>query len=131
MLKAVDDSYVVNTERPFSAQPPASAVEILLRRPWPTVSAHRAVAPVPLPEQDWLLAGRRVDQVVCGRMAPQHASSRRTRAGSALQRCYPTSRGATHSRSARTGGKDSRRLKSSVPAGCRSTVDAAFIAVCP
>ena len=69
MLKAVDDSYVVNTERPFKARNrTAFAVEILLA---PSVAdgypRTEPLRPVPLPEQDWLLAGRRVDQVVCGR----------------------------------------------------------------
>lgn len=71
MLKAVDDTYTVNSERPFQARNRrAYEVEILVApsrasgmfrtdRPWP----------VPLPEQEWLLAGTPVDQVVVCRDA--------------------------------------------------------------
>jgi hypothetical protein len=69
LLKAVDDTYVVNTERPFQARNRnAYEVEVLLA---PSLQAGypstEALRPLPLPEQEWLLQGRRVDQVVCAR----------------------------------------------------------------
>ncbi|HXC54499.1 MAG TPA: GSU2403 family nucleotidyltransferase fold protein [Rhizomicrobium sp.] len=66
LLKAVDPTYTVNTERPFQAlNAKAYEVEIL-------VAPSRAATmfqtdkpqPVPLPEQEWLLLGRTVDHVV-------------------------------------------------------------------
>jgi hypothetical protein len=69
MLKAVDATFTVNTERTFQARnAKAYEVEILVApsragtmartdRPWP----------VPLPEQEWLLNGRPVDRVVACR----------------------------------------------------------------
>ena len=71
MLKSVDSTYTVNTERPFQARnAKAFAIEILIA---PSVAADypptEPLQPIPLPEQEWLLAGTRVDQVVCGRDA--------------------------------------------------------------
>ncbi len=71
MLKSVDSTYTVNTERPFQARnAKAFAVDILVA---PSVAdaypPTEPLQPMPLPEQEWLLAGRRVDQVVCGRDA--------------------------------------------------------------
>ena len=69
MLKAVDPTFTVNTERTFQARnAKAYEVEILVApsrvgamaradRPWP----------VPLPEQEWLLNGKAVDRVVACR----------------------------------------------------------------
>lgn len=71
MLKAVDPTFTVNTERSFQARNSASfEVELL-------VAPSRADAlakldnprPIPLPEQEWLLLGRPVDQVVACRDA--------------------------------------------------------------
>jgi hypothetical protein len=66
MLKAVDSTFTINTERSFQARnAKAYEVEIL-------VAPSRAAGlgkndrpkPVPLPEQEWLLLGQPVDQVV-------------------------------------------------------------------
>lgn len=71
MLKAVDPTFTVNTERTFQARNAASyEVELL-------VAPSRAGArgrldkphPIPLPEQEWLLLGRPVDHVVACRDA--------------------------------------------------------------
>ncbi|NIJ09194.1 hypothetical protein FHS31_002826 [Sphingomonas vulcanisoli] len=66
LLKAIDPTYTMNTERTFQARnAKAYEVELLVapslvhtlpKRDWPR--------PVPLPEQEWLLLGRAVDQVV-------------------------------------------------------------------
>ena len=69
VLKAVDPTYVVNSERPFQARNRnAYEVEILLA---PSLAGSYPPAeplrPTPLPEQEWLLRGRHVDQVVCAR----------------------------------------------------------------
>lgn len=69
MLKAVDSTYTVNSERPFQARN-AAAYEIeLLVAPSKaqTLPPGEKLAPVPLPEQEWLLQGERVDQIVCAR----------------------------------------------------------------
>jgi hypothetical protein len=65
-LKAVDPTFTVNTEREFQARN-ARAYEVeLLVAPSRAVTMHRREKPrpVPLPEQEWLLPGRRVDQIV-------------------------------------------------------------------
>lgn len=71
MLKAVDPTFTVNTERTFQARNSAAyEVELL-------IAPSRAGAlgkrdnprPIPLPEQEWLLWGRPVDQVVTCRDA--------------------------------------------------------------
>ncbi|MDG5751972.1 GSU2403 family nucleotidyltransferase fold protein [Qipengyuania sp. XHP0211] len=66
MLKAVDPTFTINTERDFQARN-AKAYEVeLLVAPSraETLGAKDRPKPVPLPEQEWLLPGRRVDQVV-------------------------------------------------------------------
>ena len=71
LLKAVDETYTVNTERAFQARNRrAYAVEIL-------VAPSRAGGmfrtdqprPVPLPEQEWLLKGKPIDHIVACRDA--------------------------------------------------------------
>jgi hypothetical protein len=69
LLKAVDPTFTVNTERTFQARnKDAYEVEILV-----APSRLGAMArtdrprPVPLPEQEWLLHGRPVDRVVACR----------------------------------------------------------------
>jgi hypothetical protein len=65
-LKAVDPTFTVNTEREFQARN-AKAYEVeLLVSPSRAETMHRQEKPrpIPLPEQEWLLPGRRVDQVV-------------------------------------------------------------------
>jgi hypothetical protein len=66
MLKAVDPTFTVNTERPFQARN-AKAYEVeLLVAPSRAATLYRTdqPRPVPLPEQEWLLQGRPVDRVV-------------------------------------------------------------------
>ena len=66
MLKAVDPTFTINTEREFQARN-AKAYEVeLLVAPSrvATLAGRDRPRPVPLPEQEWLLPGRRVDQVV-------------------------------------------------------------------
>ena len=66
MLKAVDPTFTINSERDFQARN-AKAYEVEL-----VVAPSRAATlgqrdqpkPVPLPEQEWLLLGRPIDQVV-------------------------------------------------------------------
>jgi hypothetical protein len=71
MLKAVDSTYTVNTERTFQARN-AKAYEVeLLVAPSRVSTMGRNVrpSPVPLPEQEWLLNGRFVSRVVVARDA--------------------------------------------------------------
>jgi hypothetical protein len=66
LLKAVDPTFTVNTEREFQARN-ASTYEVeLLVAPSraATLGRRDRPRPVPLPEQEWLLLGRPVDQVV-------------------------------------------------------------------
>jgi hypothetical protein len=66
MLKAVDPTFTVNSERDFQARN-AKAYEVeLLVAPSraSTLGAKDQPRPVPLPEQEWLLLGRPVDQVI-------------------------------------------------------------------
>ena len=66
LLKAVDPTFTINTERPFQARN-AKAYEVeLLVAPSraSTLSPADQPRPVPLPEQEWLLEGRVVDRVV-------------------------------------------------------------------
>ena len=69
MLKAVDPTFTVNTERTFQARnAKAYEFEILVA---PSRAGNMARTdrpkPVPLPEQEWLLLGTPVDQVVACR----------------------------------------------------------------
>lgn len=69
MLKAVDPTYTVNTERIFQARN-ADAYEVeILAAPsrLATMTKLDRPVPVPLPEQEWLLNGRSVDHVVVSR----------------------------------------------------------------
>lgn len=66
MLKAVDPTFTINSERDFQARN-ATAYEVeLLVAPSlaATLASKDRPKPVPLLEQEWLLPGRRVDQVV-------------------------------------------------------------------
>lgn len=66
LLKAVDPTFAINSERDFQARN-AKAYEVeLLVAPSrvQTLATKDRPRPVPLPEQEWLLPGRRVDQVV-------------------------------------------------------------------
>jgi hypothetical protein len=65
-LKAADPTFTVNSEREFQARN-AKAYEVeLLVAPSraATMDGRERPRPVPLPEQEWLLPGRRIDQVV-------------------------------------------------------------------
>lgn len=66
LLKSVDSTYTVNTKRSFQARN-ARAYEVeILAAPSRAASMSRTdrPKPVPLPEQEWLLNGSRVDHVV-------------------------------------------------------------------
>ena len=69
MLKSVDPTFTVNTERSFQARnAKAYEVEILVAPSRAdTLGRRDRPKPVPLPEQEWLLLGRPVDQVVACR----------------------------------------------------------------
>src|SRR6185503_6351870 len=71
MLKAVDATFTVNTERRFQARNRASFEVGLLVAPSRAATLARTDKPhpIPLPEQEWLLLGRPVDQVVACRDA--------------------------------------------------------------
>ena len=66
LLKAVDPTFTINTEREFQARnSKAYEVELLVAPSrLETLAGKDRPRPVPLPEQEWLLPGRRVDQVV-------------------------------------------------------------------
>lgn len=66
MLKAVDPTFTINSERDFQARnAKAYEVELLVAPSLAgTLADKDRPKPVPLPEQEWLLPGRRVDQVV-------------------------------------------------------------------
>lgn len=66
MLKAVDPTFTINSERDFQARNAKSYEVELMVAPSraDTLAAKDRPKPVPLPEQEWLLPGRRVDQVV-------------------------------------------------------------------
>jgi hypothetical protein len=69
MLKAVDRTYTINTERSFQARN-AKAYEVgILAAPSRIGTIFRTdrPMPIPLPEQEWLLNGRYVDHVVACR----------------------------------------------------------------
>lgn len=66
MLKAVDPTFTINSERDFQARN-AKAYEVeLLVAPSraSTLGPTDQPRPIPLPEQEWLLLGRPVDQVI-------------------------------------------------------------------
>jgi hypothetical protein len=66
LLKAVDQTFTINSERDFQARN-AKAYEVeLLVAPSRATTLGRAdqPRPIPLPEQEWLLLGQPVDQVV-------------------------------------------------------------------
>ncbi|HST37460.1 MAG TPA: GSU2403 family nucleotidyltransferase fold protein [Allosphingosinicella sp.] len=69
MLKAVDPTFAVNSERTFQARNAAAyEVELLIAPSLAkTLSRRDQPRPVPLPEQEWLLLGKRVDRVVVAR----------------------------------------------------------------
>lgn len=66
LLKAVDPTFTINSERDFQARnAKAYEVELLVAPSRAnTLGPKDKPKPVPLAEQEWLLPGRRVDQVV-------------------------------------------------------------------
>jgi hypothetical protein len=66
LLKAVDPTFTINSERDFQARnAKAYEVELLVAPSLArTLAGKDRPKPMPLPEQEWLLPGRRVDQVV-------------------------------------------------------------------
>lgn len=66
MLKAVDPTFTINSERDFQARnAKAYEVELLVAPSRAnTLGAKDQPRPMPLPEQEWLLLGRPVDQVI-------------------------------------------------------------------
>lgn len=62
-------TYTVNSERPFRREMPRPTRLNCWSPPVEATSLERGdrPAPIPLPEQEWLLNGRFVDHVVCGR----------------------------------------------------------------
>ncbi len=69
MLKSVDNTYTVNTERPFQARNSKAYEFELLCSPSRLAALPRRdqPRPYPLPEQEWLLNGRFIDHVVVAR----------------------------------------------------------------
>jgi hypothetical protein len=68
VMKRADATYTLNTERTFQVRN-ARGYEVELLLPASLVDAlprNEVLQPVALPEQDWLLPGRRVEHVVCG-----------------------------------------------------------------
>lgn len=65
-LKAVDPTFTMNAEREFQARNrEAYEIELLVAPSRvATMSPREKPRPVPLPEQEWLLLGRPVDQVI-------------------------------------------------------------------
>lgn len=68
LLKAVDATYTKNTERPSQARNAKGyEVEILLAKTLSQRYPKRArLAPIALPEQDWLLLGKPIAHVITG-----------------------------------------------------------------
>lgn len=66
LLKSVDSTYTVNAEREFQARnKSAFEVELLLAPSVAqTLPRSEPLKPIPMPEQEWLLLGKRVEQVV-------------------------------------------------------------------
>ena len=66
LLKAVDPTFTINTEREFQARnAKAYEVELLVAPSRAnTITGKDRPRPVPLPEQEWLLPGRWIDQVL-------------------------------------------------------------------
>lgn len=69
LLKDLDSTYTINTERSFQARnSKAFEVELLLAPSMVKVfPANEKMSPIPLPEQEWLLLGTPVNQVVAAR----------------------------------------------------------------
>jgi hypothetical protein len=68
VMKRVDDTYTINTERTFQIRNSTGyEIELLLPKSLErSLPRNETLQPSALPEQDWLLPGRRVEHVVCG-----------------------------------------------------------------
>jgi hypothetical protein len=68
VMKRVDDTYTINTERTFQIRNSTGyEIELLLPKSLEqSLPRNETLQPIALPEQDWLLPGRRVEHVVCG-----------------------------------------------------------------
>jgi hypothetical protein len=68
VMKRVDHTYTINTGRTFQVRNSKGyEIELLLPRSLEhTLPRNEPLQPIALPEQDWLLPGRRVEHVVCG-----------------------------------------------------------------
>lgn len=66
LLKSVDSTFTVNTERTFQARnSKAYEVELLVAPSRAATLSHKDnPRPIPLPEQEWLLLGKPVDHIV-------------------------------------------------------------------
>lgn len=69
MLKQVDDTYTVNTERPFQARNAAAYEVEILAAPSSFLGypQKETIRPVPMMEQEWLLNGKHVEQIMFDR----------------------------------------------------------------
>jgi hypothetical protein len=66
-LKALDDTFVVNTERSFQARNrDAREIELLVGLERADSASAEPMHPIPLPEQDWLYLGKPIRRIVCG-----------------------------------------------------------------
>lgn len=68
VMKRVDSTYTINTERTFQVRNAAGyEVELLMPKSLEgTLPRNEPLTPIGLREQDWLLPGRRIQHVVCG-----------------------------------------------------------------
>jgi hypothetical protein len=68
VMKRVDSTYTINTERTFQIRNARGyEVELLLPKSIEgTLPRNESLQPIALPEQDWLLPGRRIEHVICG-----------------------------------------------------------------
>ncbi len=68
VMKRVDATYTLNTERTFQVRNANGyEIELLLpKRLERTLPRNETLQPMALTEQDWLLPGRRVEHVLCG-----------------------------------------------------------------
>ncbi len=68
VMKRVDPTYTINTERSFQVRNAHGyEVELLISQSLArTLPRNESLSPAALAEQDWLLPGRRIEHVVCG-----------------------------------------------------------------
>lgn len=68
ILKEIDSTYTINTERTFQARNSnGNEIELLIPEKLTNfISKYEQFKPIPLFEQNWLLLGRKISHVVCG-----------------------------------------------------------------